>query len=94
MNDSDLRDAFHRLRDAESARAPRFGVAPRPRFSIWRPAIAAAMLLFIVMAISTLPIRREPEIGSIVDWKAPTDVLLRTPGSELLSTVPQIPERK
>ena len=94
MNDSDLRDAFHELRDAEAARAPRFAVVTRPRVSIWRPLIAAAMLLFVVVAISILPVRREPDVGSIVDWKAPTDVLLRTPGSELLSTVPQIPERK
>ncbi len=27
---------------------------------------------------------------SITEWKAPTDFLLETPGSELLRTVPQI----
>jgi hypothetical protein len=95
MNDSELRDAFHRLRDAEIARAPRFhvtsGATRRLRF--WRPALAAVVLLLIVIAVSVLPLRRHaPEVGSIVTWRAPTDVLLRTPGSELLSTVPRIPD--
>jgi hypothetical protein len=95
MNDSDLRNAFHQLRDAEIARAPRFhvmgGVPRRMRF--WRPALAAAVLLFIVIAVFVLPPRRRPhDVGSIVTWKAPTDVLLRTPGSELLTTVPRIPD--
>jgi hypothetical protein len=95
MNDSELRNAFHRLRDAEIARAPRFhvtGSAPRWSWN-WRPALAAAALLLIVITLFVLPPRRRaPEVGSIVTWKAPTDVLLRTPGSELLSTVPRIPD--
>ena len=95
MNDSELRKAFHRLRDAEMTRVPRFrpsGGAPR-RLRSWPLALAAAALLFIVIAVSLLPLRRRaPDVESIVTWKAPTDVLLRTPGSELLSTVPRIPE--
>jgi hypothetical protein len=94
MNDSDLRNAFHRLRDTEIA--PRFhvtGSAPRRSWA-WRPALAAAAaLLLIVITLFVLsPRRHAPEAGSIVTWKAPTDVLLRTPGSELLSTVPRIPD--
>lgn len=102
MNDSELRNAFHQLRDAESARAPRFDAtrrAPSRRWIVWRLALAAASLLLIVIALSlsNLPVRHAPveamaSIPSIVTWRAPTDVLLRTPGSELLSTVPRIPE--
>lgn len=95
MNDSDLRQAFHNLRDAEASRASRFHL-PEGRLRplrIWRPALAIAALLLIVIALSVLPLRRRaPEVESIVTWRAPTDVLLRTPGSELLSTVPRIPE--
>ena len=95
MNDSELRNAFHSLRDAESARTPRFHVrngAPR-RLTVLRSSLAAAVLLLIVIALSVLPIRhRALDAESIVTWKAPTDVLLKTPGSELLSTMPRIPE--
>ncbi|HXH38198.1 MAG TPA: hypothetical protein VNN08_06195 [Thermoanaerobaculia bacterium] len=96
MDDPELRNAFHRLRDAEIARAPRFRLPmtrPVPRWlAIWRPALAAALLL-IVITVFVLPSRhRAADVGSIVTWKAPTDVLLRTPGSELLSTLPRIPD--
>jgi len=37
------------------------------------------------------PKPRAPKpVTSIIEWKAPTDFLLATPGSELLRTVPQI----
>ncbi len=34
--------------------------------------------------------RRRQTVASITEWKAPTDFLLETPGSELLRTVPEI----
>ena len=90
---NELRDLFHRLRDEELARVPPFRVV-RP-IRTWRPLLAAAaLLLVIVVGVAVFHRRRPPVTESIVTWKAPTDVLLRTPGSELLSTVPQIPERK
>jgi hypothetical protein len=55
---------------------------------------AIAILVLIAMTIAVVRQRRPPVTESIVTWKAPTDFLLRTPGSELLSTVPQIPERR
>jgi hypothetical protein len=55
---------------------------------------AIAVLTLIAIAIGVSHRSRPPVIESIVTWKAPTDFLLRTPGSELLSTVPQIPERR
>ncbi len=92
MHDAELRDAFHRLREEEMARAPRF--RPRPAAThpsiVWR--FAAALLLIVAIAL-VLPLRRNPPaVESIVTWKAPTDVLLRTPGREVLSTVPRIPD--
>jgi hypothetical protein len=51
-------------------------------------------MVIITIAAIVATHRRPAVADSIVTWKAPTDVLLRTPGSELLSAVPQIPERK
>ena len=93
MNDLELRRVFHELRDAESQAAPRFAYAPpRRRPAIWRYAFVAAALIFVVV----LAVRREPPrpAESIVTWKPMTDVLLRTPGSEMLTRLPEIPERK
>jgi len=56
---------------------------------VWRYAFVAAALF----AVFSLMIRREPT-QSIVTWKPMTDVLLRTPENELLTTLPSIPERK
>jgi len=64
--------------------------APKGRMRGW----AIAFLARIAIAIGVIHHRRPPVTESIVTWKAPTDFLLRTPGSELLSTVPQIPERR
>jgi len=56
---------------------------------VWRYAFVAAALF----AVFSLMIRREPT-QSIVTWKPMTDVLLRTPGNEMLTRLPEIPERK
>ena len=93
---NDLRDLFHRLRDEE--RVPAFrSAAARPPLSKRRSRAAlryAVILIAVVLGIVAFHHRRPPVTESIVTWKAPTDFLLRTPGSELLSTVPQIPERR
>ena len=109
MNESQLRRLFHQLReeetiqrpsprlrgeelalsDAERSEAESKG-APKGRMRGW----AIAFLALIAIAIGVIHHRRPPVTESIVTWKAPTDFLLRTPGSELLSTVPQIPERR
>ena len=91
MNDSDLRSLFHQLRDEETRFPPsprtRGEGAPKGRMRGWALAIVA-ILIVIVFAL-----RRRPEpTESILTWKPPTDVLLRTPGSELLTTVPRIPD--
>jgi hypothetical protein len=91
----DLRELFHRLRDEELPVAGfqlPAGNRQRATGNRWL-AFAAIALMVIVLAIS-LHHHRPPAAESIVTWKAPTDFLLRTPGSEVLSTVPQIPERR
>ena len=105
---NDLRDLFHRLREEELCRVPSPRLrgelalsdaerseaeskgAPKARMRGW--AIAVLILIAVIIGISHRP--RPPVTQSIVTWKAPTDFPLRTPGSELLSTVPQIPERR
>ena len=88
-----MRELFQKLREEDLARVPAFHVGSRVR--AWRPLVAvAAVVIFVVLGIVVSHHRRPPLTESIVTWKAPTDFLLRTPGSELLSTVPQIPERR
>ena len=89
----DLRQLFHRLRDEELPVAGFQSPArkrQRATGNWWRAVIATALVL-IIIAITH---QRPPAAESIVTWKAPTDFLLRTPGSEVLSAVPQIPERR
>jgi hypothetical protein len=94
---ADLRELFHQLRSEEHA-PPFRSAAARPRLSKrrFRAALRYALILMVIAiaAIPSLRHRRPPVTESIVTWKAPTDFLLQTPGSELLSTVPQIPERR
>ena len=86
MNDDHLRDAFAELRNAEAANVPRFAARARRR----RPfaSLAFAIVAIIVLAIVMIP--RRPPAPSITRWKAPTDFLLQTPGSELLSSTPDL----
>jgi hypothetical protein len=91
VNDDDLRDAFVRLREADSRAIPPF----RVRTSAGRPmrlAVAAAMLLLVVSVVwLTRPQHHEPlTTSSLSTWQAPTDFLLDTPGRELLNSTPQL----
>ena len=87
-----MRELFHRLRDEDLRHVPSFRVV-RP-IRTWRPLLAAAVLIVVILGVVAVGHRRPPVAESIVTWKAPTDFLLRTPGSEILSAVPRIPERK
>jgi hypothetical protein len=94
---SDLRALFHQLRDEELPVArfqlPVAGNRQGATGNWWRAAVTAAAIV-IVTIVALHHHRRPPVTESIVTWKAPTDFLLRTPGSELLSSIPRIPERR
>ena len=101
--ESDLRERFARLRAEERAGVPRFEWEPRggKRRVAWRLIAATAALLLAVIA--TITIRSRPTrfsdsdraaVRSVAEWHPPTDFLLRTPGSEMLTTTPRIPDLK
>jgi hypothetical protein len=102
--DHDLRARFAALRREEEEHIPMFAVpssAEIRRGHGWtagRLAGAGACAIAIVAAVSLLghithhPTEEGPSAVSITAWRAPTDFLLKTPGSELLQTVPAIGE--
>jgi hypothetical protein len=100
-NESDLRERFAQLRAEEQRGVPRFSIEWRRRHVIWRAIAATAALLLIV--VLSLTIRSHPTqfsasdraaARSVAEWTPPTDFLLRTPGSEMLTTTPKIPDLK
>lgn len=99
MNDDrDLRDAFARLREADMRSAPRFGVhESRRRRFVPRLAFATLMLVLILtggyVARRAQQRRVPPANVSLSTWRAPTDFLLQTPGSELLDSTPRLDSR-
>jgi len=102
MDDSKIRDRFAELREADRAHAPGFAqtfARARARES-WRatrrvrPLVIATAAGVLIAAVwlgghsrSFSPSTVTPTIAT---WRAPTDVLLRTPGSELLGTMPAL----
>lgn len=100
MNDDDLRELFHDLRERDERTAPRFRV-PRARNSRPRFAVVAAMVVVLSVALALIGVRHRPvtfsesdraTVQSIAAWQPPTRFLLRTPGSQILSTTPVIPD--
>ena len=93
-----LREAFDEIRRADAERTPPFSRmwrAPHSTAAVRRPLvwIAAAALLLLIAA--TMLVRRPPRPVNLVsippmEWKAPTDFLLDTPGSSLSRSVPQL----
>ncbi len=97
--DRELREQFHALRGDAGAGAPAFGdtVAAvarrrervrrlRRRVSVVSAAAATVVVLFAVRAPGgkqAVPVNLASQ-----GWEAPTDFLLRTPGAELLRTIP------
>jgi hypothetical protein len=101
MDESELRRHFARLREADRERAPSFAqtyAGARARRT-WRATLRTRPLLIgatAAVAIAAVWLARErlvspsPVAPTIVAWRAPTDVLLRTPGSELLGAMPAL----
>jgi hypothetical protein len=101
--DRELARLFREVRRADEASAPGFrqilsrvhterGSSRRPRLLA-----AAAVALIAIVMIGVLLLRRPPVTEAperpiaLGDWRAATDVLLRTPGSELFGSVPVLP---
>lgn len=96
-DDRYLRERFDSMRSAEAARGPTFervleaARSPRfqPRLSLAHVAVAAAVVVALGLAITRSLESPVPRAGEMLaEWTAPTDFLLRTPGSELLSSAP------
>jgi len=102
--DEELRQRFAELRAFERAQAPalqsvlaRIGSASRPawRARPGRPALLAAAGVVAAAALALWPLAggrddRAMPAATILEWRAPTDVLLHTPGSEVLSELPAL----
>lgn len=99
IDESGLRERFAQLRDEERAGVPRFALKPRKRRVAWRLVAATATLALIVML--AVPSRTtqfsdsdRAVVRSAAAWNPPTDFLLHTPGNEMLTTTPRIPDLK
>ena len=101
MDENELLRQFTELREADKVRAPTFAQIygrARARASLHRtprvrPLMLAAAAVVVIAALSlaygrsTTPPTTTPAIAT---WRAPTDVLLQTPGSELLGVMPAL----
>lgn len=101
MDESELRRRFAQLRDADRERAPSFSQtyararARRMRRRALRAqplaiGAAAAVVIAVVWLAHSRSLSPSAVTPTIGNWQAPTDVLLRTPGSELLSAIPEL----
>jgi len=105
MQDEDLRRAFQELRSVDERRARgfqsllrrspgmraprglRLGAAPIALGAIAAVLVAGFVLLNLRHGTPHSHVQSPPDL---LTWKAPTDFLLETPGSELLRSVPQL----
>lgn len=97
--DRALRELFARLRAEERGDVPSFQAirarATRHDTPRWtRVSVAAAIAAAVVLFALTLVRPDQPQLETaIIDvefWRSPTDFLLSTPGSELMSAVPLV----
>lgn len=90
-----LKRGFQALRTHERAHAPEFEAllarAPRRRRGRWLLAGGVAMAA-VIATLMLWPRHMNNTVAapSITQWRAPTDVLLVTPGSQLLSELPAL----
>jgi len=100
MDDKALHEAFDTLRTHDELRAPSFdGIVRRSvpplRHRRLIGLAVSALSLFLAMVAFEVGHRRVPgdhKGGTqfILAWRAPTDFLLDTPGSQLMRDVPEI----
>jgi hypothetical protein len=101
MDDSELRRRFTQLRDADRERTPTFAQthqracarssarAPMRVRPLMIGAVAAVFIVAVWIA-SARSLSHSDAAPAIATWRAPTDVLLDTPGSELLAEMPAL----
>lgn len=100
MDESEFRSRFAQLREDDRKRAPSFartfrGVreqrSPRAILRV-RPLLIGAAAAVAVAAIWVTRARQfgQPLAAPIATWRAPTDVFLRTSGSEMLTEMPAL----
>ena len=101
MDESELRQRFARLREVDGERLPGFAQTyERARTRRRLPATLRMRPLMIgaaaVVAIAAILLGRDRSLSSsaaapaITTWRAPTDVFLRAPGTELLGAMPTL----
>ena len=99
MDENEIRRRFAQLRESDRVGAPSFAQTyARARSRRTSGALRVSTLL--IGAAATILIAGVWQANSrshlpstataIATWRAPTDVLLRTPGSELLGTMPAL----
>ena len=103
IDESGIRRRFAQLREGDRERAPGFAQtyerarsrrSSRPIHRV-RPlalAAAAAVVIAAIWLASGRSLSHPAATPTIANWRAPTDVLLRTPGSELLGAMPSLSE--
>jgi hypothetical protein len=99
MDENEIRRRFAQLRESDRVGAPSFAqtyararsrrASAAPHVSSLLIAAAAAILIVAVWQANSRSLSPSTTTA-IATWRAPTDVLLRTPGSELLSTMPAL----
>ena len=106
MDENEIRQRFAQLREDDRESAPgfaqiyrrgrarqRLGAMPRLRpFVVGAAAAVVIAAVWVAKTRSFSHYTATPTIATIAAWRAPTDVLLRTPGSELLGTMPTLGE--
>ena len=101
MDENELRSRFAQLREADRGRVPTFAQIygrARARHSLRatgrvRPLVIGAAAAVVIVALSLAYARSfSPSAATptIANWRAPTDVLLQTPGSALLGEMPAL----
>lgn len=103
--DREIARLFRETRRSDESSVPGFrqvlSRARGARRSSLPPRLRAAVSLLVaaVALIAVLLLRRGPSApadsertASLSEWRAATDVLLRTPGADLFASVPALPE--
>jgi hypothetical protein len=104
MDETEIRQRFAQLREDDRESAPGFAqiygrgrarrrLAVMPRVRPLVIGAAAAVVIAAVWLANARSVSRStttPTIATIAAWRAPTDILLRTPGSELLGAMPAL----